>query len=126
MNKRELIKKADTLFAKQVKSIGSRNGYNYCYTCGALLPVSQLQCGHFYSRRFTATRWDFDNARPQCFNCNVNLKGNLKIFAEKLKDEIGEQQFYELTNRAKQLHKLTISELECVILDLINLNINEH
>lgn len=63
------------------------NGYVSCYTCTALLPFRQMQCGHFVPRGHKATRWLEENARPQCWDCNINLAGNTQVFEQRLEEE---------------------------------------
>jgi hypothetical protein len=38
-----------------------------CVTCGE---PRGLQCSHFYSRRYLATRFDLRNCNAMCVNCN--------------------------------------------------------
>jgi hypothetical protein len=54
-----------------------------CYTCGKR--SSRLQCGHFISRQYLATRWDESNCRPQCWGCNGYGKGQPIKFEAELK-----------------------------------------
>lgn len=53
-----------------------------CFTCGV---TTDLEVGHFISRRFLATRWDLDNCHLQCKRCNRELHGNLKVYEERLR-----------------------------------------
>lgn len=43
-----------------------------CYTCGKK-DVS-LQCGHFISRSYLATRFDENNCRPQCLTAESKIR----------------------------------------------------
>jgi len=102
VNKR-LIDECDKLFSIIVRQSGMNDmGINKCYTCGYPDYWSNLECGHFLSRRHFTTRWDFNNARPQCTNCNVGLSGNIEIYEKKLKTEIGGQVVDELKNKARK------------------------
>lgn len=58
-----------------------------CYTCGKI--DTSLQCGHFVSRQYLATRWDENNCRPQCVGCNIYGNGKPFDFEENLKKELG-------------------------------------
>lgn len=58
-----------------------------CYTCGK--KDTALQCGHFVSRQYLATRWDENNCRPQCAGCNIFGNGKPLDFEERLKRELG-------------------------------------
>ena len=60
-----------------------------CYTCRK--QAVTLQCGHFVSRQYLATRWDEDNCRPQCIGCNIYGHGKPLDFEERLKKDLGEK-----------------------------------
>lgn len=76
-----------------------------CYTCGGGGRV--LQCGHFVSRMYLATRWDENNARPQCRMCNCMMNGRAVDFEERLREEIGVDKVEELKAKRKEITKLT-------------------
>lgn len=73
-----------------------------CYTCGN---KGTLQCGHFISRLYLATRWEESNARPQCVGCNIWGRGKPLDFEERLKKEIGAEKVEEMKLRRKELIK---------------------
>lgn len=75
-----------------------------CYTCGG---QGTLQCGHFISRSYLATRWDESNARPQCVGCNIWGHGKFLDFEEHLVKELGADRVQELKDARKQLIKPT-------------------
>ena len=102
MSRSELIQRLDTICSKIVRQNGSKDGYNYCYTCGVRLPWNSLDCGHFISRRFISTRFDLNNMRPQCQWCNRELHGNLDVYREKLTNELGEEKMAELHRQTYQ------------------------
>ena len=52
-----------------------------------VVSVLDLQAGHFMSRRYHATRYDYDNTRVQCYSCNVGLHGNQYYFSVRLNTE---------------------------------------
>jgi hypothetical protein len=83
-SRKSLIKEADRVFSLYVRNRGARWGYNHCYTCGAYLPIEELQAGHFIKRRYQNTRWHPLNVWPQCNHCNVDLAGNLEKYEKKL------------------------------------------
>lgn len=85
-----LIRTADRVFSLYVRNRGSTFGYNHCFTCGVYLPVSDLQCGHFRSRRYINTRWHPVNCWSQCNHCNVELSGNLDRYEAKLRSMFGD------------------------------------
>ena len=73
-----------------------------CYTCGK---KGTLQCGHFISRVYLSTRFDENNARPQCVGCNIFGGGKPLDFEERLKKELGDDFVEEMK---KKRHKITI------------------
>jgi hypothetical protein len=126
MNARsKLIGKLDRLFSIIVRNRNSLDGLNTCYTCGQVLPIKELQCGHFLSRRYFGTRWNFDNARPQCNSCNVMKQGNLEIFEQELRNEIGDEKYNSLVKDAKKITKFSIFELYRLLLHFTKIVIEE-
>jgi hypothetical protein len=126
MNARnKLIGKLDRLFSIIVRNRNSSDGLNTCYTCGQVFPIKELQCGHFISRRYFATRWNFDNARPQCNSCNVMKQGNLQVFEQKLRNEIGDDKVNSLIRDAKQITKFSTFELYRLLLVLTQIVVTE-
>lgn len=87
--RQSLTKEADRVFSLYVRNRGSTYGYNHCFTCGAYLPVEELQAGHFINRRFVKVRWHPVNVWPQCNYCNVEMGGNIEIYEYKLRSMYG-------------------------------------
>jgi len=88
----KLKKKLDKYFSLYIRlKNADSNGYNYCYTCNKRDYYKYLQCGHFISRKYLATRFDEDNCRPQCPACNVFRYGEQYRFGQKLGTKLAEQ-----------------------------------
>lgn len=87
-----------------------KNGIATCYCCGRRLPWKCMHNGHFKSRQFQGTRFDFDNMKCTCEVCNVTLHGNLKKYREHLIREIGEDRVNALDRKKSQ--KISTPELE--------------
>ena len=104
MNKKD---KLDKVFSEYIREKGSINKYNTCFTCGKVLPISELHCGHFLSRRYLAIRWNVLNAKPQCRDCNVFKNGNEKIFKKRLRQEYGNGVIADLEFQKHKIVKLT-------------------
>lgn len=81
----QLKKELDSVFSKYIRAIFPAK----CYTCGLRKLRKKLQCGHFVSRTYLATRWDVNNCRPQCVGCNLYGSGKPLDFEENLKKELG-------------------------------------
>lgn len=83
-----------------------KDGYCYCYTCGKKVywKGENLQAGHFNQGRLNAYLLNEKEVRPQCYECNCCRYGEQHEFGEKLRKEIGEEEF----KKVKQLKHKTI------------------
>ena len=76
--RRYLVERCDRLLSLLVRQhFADHRGLSNCATCGKLAHWRQLQCGHYMSRRYMATRWVFENVGPQCGGCNAFGKRRL-------------------------------------------------
>lgn len=88
-----------------------------CYTCGTRKEWTKMQAGHFISRKHLSLRWDTTyNLHVQCNHCNVNLHGNLKVYAEKLESEHGGIVEW-LQDQSRQVENTTRTELKILLSD---------
>jgi hypothetical protein len=111
------VKLLDNLFSKAVRQKSADDmGIVKCYTCGYPDHWKYQECGHFMSRRNQSTRWNFDNARPQCFNCNHSLDGNHEIFKINLIQEIGIERVEEVERLSRRRNELSFEEIKSTIL----------
>ena len=92
----------DRLFSIYIRKIYPK----VCYTCGK--QAERLQCGHYISRQYLATRWSIENCRPQCWGCNGYGKGQPLIFEENLKKEYGNDFVEQMKASRHQIIKLDI------------------
>lgn len=104
-------KKLDALVSRYVRSSFFSGEMGSCYTCGLVRPKLELQCGHFISRQYNATRYDLENLRPQCSNCNIWRRGNIAFFADNLLKELGRERFDALIARGRKRKEFTRQEL---------------
>jgi hypothetical protein len=93
-------KELDAIFSKYIRAKYDK----YCYTCGK--SDVTLQCGHFISRQYTATRWDERNCRPQCVGCNVFGNGKVLDFEDHLKEELGARVVENMKKKRHQTIKV--------------------
>ena len=64
-------KTCDAWFSKYIRiRDANHNGLCKCVTCDTVKTWKEMDCGHFQSRRFMATRWHEQNAHAQCQSCN--------------------------------------------------------
>ena len=90
------------------------NGNCTCYTCGAPMQVGTSNCqnGHCFPRGlYSGLAFELDNMRLQCYRCNISLGGNYTEFQDRLKKEIGEEQFNRLYDNRFASGKFSRTEL---------------
>ena len=88
-----------------------------CITCGMSAPIKQLQCGHFMSRRFNATRFLEENTAAQCVSCNIYHYGEQYKFGLAIDDFYGDGTAKKLQRQAKKYYKFNRDELLEIIHD---------
>lgn len=95
------------------------DGQVTCFTCDAVLVIgtSNCQAGHWLSQRVSQAHvFESDNVRPQCFHCNISLRGNSEVFRRRLQEEIGEDRIEELyrtrSDKIKRTAEWYLSETE--------------
>lgn len=83
-------KKLDEIFSQYIRlRFSDNNGVCHCITCGKPFFWTNIQNGHYMSRRHHSTRFDENNCRPQCMPCNVFLHGDIQKYRRSLIDELG-------------------------------------
>ena len=90
--------------------------YGKCITCGKTVPRTLLQAGHFISGRHNAGLFSERGVNAQCYNCNINLRGNTLEYRRQIVKLYGEGADLELEQEARQIKKFTVQELEGLIL----------
>jgi len=114
---KSLHKKAWELTSLYVrKSAANENGIVRCYTCDKPHYYTDMECGHYIHK--DCLDYDLNNLRAQCNYCNCRLHGNSGVYAEKLIKEIGIDDVDFLREKANQVKKFNIFELEEIINDL--------
>lgn len=100
----QLKKELDKLFSLYVRTkYTNERGEVRCYTCPAIKNVKSIQCGHFISRSYLATRFCEENVRPQCVGCNVFGNGKNVEFARCLEIESGIGTVDSLYKKAQEI-----------------------
>ena len=74
-----------------------------------------MQAGHFMSRKHTATRFNEQNVKPQCYSCNCHFYGRQFIFGKNLDKEFGEGTADALLQKSRQTQKNTVIDLQELI-----------
>jgi len=103
----KLKKELDKWFSLYIRlRDADSNGLVFCFTCGRSKHYkSGMQCGHFQSRRFLATRFDEQNCAPQCVACNMFRGGEQYKFALNLDAKYREGKAEELEIKARTICK---------------------
>ena len=86
-----------------------------CYTCGKLAYWRELHAGHAIPGRHGAVLFDVDIIRPQCPVDNIWKGGRYEIFTTKLIKENGMDWWEKKLAGAREVVKLTRSDLEEII-----------
>ena len=109
----KLKKELDKWFSLYIRLRDSQNGLVQCFTCGVVKHYkSGMQCGHFQSRRFMATRYDEQNCQVQCVACNMFRAGEQYRFALAIDAKYGKGTADDLQFKARQKMKFTRADYE--------------
>lgn len=108
----KLHKKLWTLFSKwiRLRDCGGNPGTE-CFTCLKWYEIGLLQAGHFISRRHKAILYDPRNVHAQCYNCNINLKGNTVLYYKRMIETYGQEVVDELTEKIFETKQFKPAEL---------------
>lgn len=104
-----LVKLYDREFSDYIKKKAILEGELYCFTCGKKLTYQTAVAMHFYSRKFVGTRWNTDNVKVGCFECNAITKHQPEVHA-RYAELLGEETVARLTELKS--HKPTLLEIE--------------
>lgn len=88
------------------------SSFGLCITCDKRLHFKLLQAGHYIPGRRSNNLFEESGCHAQCYNCNINLKGNTHVYAKKLKELYGENHPEWLFINDQTIRKFTILELE--------------
>ena len=110
-----LIKKLDTIFSEYIrKKNADKKGYVTCITSGKKYHYTEVDAGHFISRKEMSTRWHEDNVWPQSRYDNRFRYGRQYVYSlalDKIKDGLAN----ELFKLSRKTVKYTIEDLVSMI-----------
>jgi len=86
--------------------------FGLCITCGKRYHFKLLQAGHFIPGRHNANLFSERGTHAQCYNCNINLRGNTLEYRRKIIEMYGEGADEELEEIARQIKSYTVVELK--------------
>jgi hypothetical protein len=110
------IHKADAVFSKYIRlSYSDGRGNCRCFTCDAVKPIAEMDCGHFVSRQHKSTRWMEKNCHPQCRFCNRYNEGRKDVYAVRLIEKYGPNILLELQEEKNKIAHINPAELQELI-----------
>lgn len=77
-----------------------------------------MQCGHLVTRGKESVKWDLWNCNAQCSSCNMRHENNWEYYDDWFLLEFGEKERLRLSADSYVVRKLTVDELETLILEL--------
>ena len=86
--------------------------WGLCITCGKRYHFKLLQAGHFIPGRHNANLFLEEGVHAQCYNCNINLRGNTLNYRRRILELYGEGADERIEITASQTKKFTVWELE--------------
>jgi hypothetical protein len=100
------------IFSKYIRlSYADWRGNVACCTCGATVPWKRAQAGHFVPGRGNSILFDERNVHPQCYVCNIRLKGNPRKYEAFMRAKYGQDVINELDRNAGQPREFAYQEL---------------
>ena len=109
-------KKIWTVFSKYIrvrdclKTTGCTS-WGLCITCGKRYHIKLLQAGHFIPGRHNAVLFSEKGVNAQCYNCNINLRGNSLEYRRQIIKLYGEGFDEVLEEESHETKKYTMDEL---------------
>lgn len=94
-----------------IKTTGNAS-WGLCITCGNRQHIKLLQAGHLIPGRHNANLFSEKGVHAQCYNCNVNLRGNTLVYRRKINEMYGEGTDEILEKEDQQIKKFTLSDLK--------------
>ena len=88
-----------------------QGGFINCVSCGANEHWSNLQGGHWISRRSMRYRFCEENIHPQCSFCNLHKSGNLIPYTLFMKDTYGEDTVREMLRLSNEVFRISRSDV---------------
>ena len=111
--RKSLINKLDKLCSEIVRARG------FCQRCNKSKDHSDLQCAHIFHRRHFSLRWELDNLLCLCKGCHMFWAHLEPVeFAEFAKQKLGRLKYGSLRQRAQEIKKWTLEELDDLHMEL--------
>jgi hypothetical protein len=104
-----MVKELDRLTSLIVRK---RDGC--CLTCGT---TENLECSHFYKRRWLWTRFDLTNCNAMCHDCNGRHNVDPFPYLFKMQERCGKDAVLELLNLRNTTAQLPDDRLQSLIVE---------
>jgi len=91
--------------------------WGLCITCGKRYHKKLLQAGHFVSGRHLSNLFSEMGTHAQCYNCNINLKGNTLEYRRQIIKLYGEGVDEDLEKISAETKQIKDFEYERMIED---------
>ena len=109
-SKSTLTRKLDKAVSEIVRARGR------CAWCGK---EEGLECAHIFSRRYRSVRWDLMNLLCLCHSHHFYAHANPILFAEFVKDHLGDGNYSQLKLRAQGIKKWSTTSMELLLEELV-------
>ena len=85
--------------------------FGLCITCSKRYHIKLLQAGHFIPGRHNANLFSEKGTHAQCYNCNINLRGNTLEYRRQVIRLYGEGADVELEAEDEEIKQFSREEL---------------
>lgn len=111
-------KKAWIEFSRYIRARDTiDHNHGICCTCHKSYPtfgVGCMQAGHYVAGRTNAILFEENGCHAQCYNCNINLKGNTLNYREFMDRKYGKVERERIEQLRFKLVKYSPAELEAI------------
>ena len=115
ISRKGLIRKLDRVFSLYIRTRNAKNEIVECVTCNVKKHYTEMDAGHFVSRRHYATRWTSSNCHVQCKKCNNWGAGESYLMGKYIDKAYGAGTADELITLSRQIKKFTDEDLKELI-----------
>ena len=113
-----IISDLDAVFSDliRIKASGS-NGQSKCFICGKESHYKQLCNNHYIQRSVIALRWEENNCKSGCYECNNRHEVDTEPFTIKM-EEWRKGITAELTQQSREVVKVSTQDLKELLISL--------
>ena len=105
--RKRAVTAADRAFSAYIRA---RDNHT-CVTCGS---TQSPTCGHVFSKKNYATRWDEKNAYCQCWPCNFKHEFDPYPYTQYFLDRYGKVEWEELHMKWSSVTKFTSCQIRLI------------